>query len=63
MGPEVPGIRKVLGVHGILRYWGPWVPGVTRVPEVPKSQDWVPLFYHALLKLDFCLNLVCCGIE
>ena len=46
-------------VHGILMYWGslgPRSPGGLRGPGAPGCQDWVPLFYHALARLDCCFK-------
>ena len=44
MGPEVPGIRKVLGVHGILRYWGSVGPGGYKGPRGPGVPTLGPTF-------------------
>ena len=50
---EVSRVVGISGVPGVLE-----IPGVLAVPEVPGSEDWVPLFYHALmvikkLKINF----------
>ena len=47
-GSRGPDVQTVQGNRGPGGPESPWDLGILGVLGVPRSQDWVPLFYHAL---------------